>query len=181
MRRRIRGSRALIDIRAPVLDRIGRPRLVAELQAELRRHESPVVRGQLVGLVSGGPAPLRSDAGPLTDTYRAGVLAGSLVDRLLDERGEIDRELVLTAGVYAAAIAQGAVVGAFEESAEPTILKEHVAACIRVERRRGQLAAEDELAFYRWLTGELGMAFTEETLAAYGRMRARRLQRTSGG
>jgi hypothetical protein len=171
----------LIDIRMPVLESFGRSRLVGELQAELRRHGSPVVRGQLVGLASGEPAPLRSDAGAMTDTYRAGVLAGGLYRRLLAERSEIDSDLLLTAGMYAASIAQGAVVGEFEEPSGPTILNEHTVACLRIERRGRQLSAEDELAFYRWLADELGVALTEAQLAACERRRGRRLQRLAEG
>jgi hypothetical protein len=51
----------------------------------------------------------------------------------------------------------------------------------RIERRRRQLSAEDELAFYRWLADEVGVALTKTQLAAYERMRGRRLQRLAEG
>jgi hypothetical protein len=162
------------DAREPRLDRAA---LVAELRRQADASKSDAARGQLAGLTSAGPAPLRTGNEVMTDAFRAGVLAGRIYGRLLDEHGAVDRHRLLAAGIYAASLAQAAVQGQFEEPSPEVLVKEHTVACIRVAWRGAQLDEADERIMFDWLLDELGVAPSETLLASYATMRRRRLER----
>jgi hypothetical protein len=156
---------------------LGRAELVRELQELVRRKGNDAARGSLEALISGQPAPLQQDAGDMNVKFRAGLIAGRIYGQLLEERATIDTDLMLTAAVYAAALAQSAELGRFESASAKATLKQHTTACILVWRNGSQLPEDDELALYRWRTGELGVFLTDEALEAYKDMRAKRLRR----
>ena len=159
--------------------RLDRAALVAGLRRQAETSDSDAARGQLAGLTSADPAPLRRDGGEMTDAFRAGVLAGKLYGRFADERGGMDGHQLAAAGIYADSLAQAAVQGQFEPPSADMLVKEHTAACIRVAGRGEELAEEDERTMFRWLLDELGVAPGETLFASYAIMRRRRIERLS--
>ena len=161
--------------------------LVDELRRRAELDPSDVVRGQLAGITSDAPPPLRTEAGVLSDVYRAGFLAGKIYARLAQDCGVLSDELLLTGGIYAASLAQGAVEERFEAPSTRVLVVEHNAACLRIAWKQHSLGDSDEAALFAWLADALGLPVDDElaggvrastgTPLAEGRLRAGRLRR----
>jgi hypothetical protein len=150
---------------------------VAGLERQLARRPSDVLRGQLAGLDSASAPPLRRAACDGSDAYRAGLLAGTIYARFVEERGAVPETLLAAAGIYAASLAQAAAEARFEEPSPQALVREHTAACIRVAWQGRSLGEADEEVLFAWLAAALGVPLTDELRAEHRRMRARRLER----
>ena len=158
-----------------------RAALVAELERQLAQRPTDVLRGQLAGLTSTAPAPLARAACDGSDAFRAGVLAGTIYARFLDERDILPDALLVAAGIYAGSLAQAAAEARFDEPSPQALLREHTAACIRMAWQGRGLDEKDEETLFAWLAAALGVPLTGELRAEHRRLRARRLERLAGG
>lgn len=108
----------------------------------------------------------------------AGLLAGNLQGTLIAERSALGEEPLLTATVYASAIA-GWLRAKGHTTDPERLLAAHTSACIYLERKGRTIDEPGEQELFDWLLDQAGAETSEPLRAKYERIRLRRRERTS--
>lgn len=157
--------------------------IVGQLASDRDAGRQAVFRGMLEGLRHPRgqlwwPDVLADDDTSLEQRRRAGVLCGRMLGTLTT-RSTSDPFLSAAIG-YAACLATPYAQRAVASADAAGLVKAHIYACALVERHGHVIAADDEIWLARWLFSQAEQPIDGATEAKIVRLRARRLERTSG-
>jgi hypothetical protein len=155
---------------------------VSELVAALRNRlagepdvsSGETLRGQIAGAESHDRVTLPGDAAGGSRKFQAGFLAGHLYAHLIRTLGSLPGTFLIPAAAYAASLVSPQAERYLMEAPPQNLFKTHGYACLRVAER-AEMAADLELAAFRWLADQLAVPSGPELEARFREVRARRL------